>query len=114
MHTYKGERLPHEPTRVTVDGKPLDPRLDLRRHSPTGLEWGYSGSGPAQLSLAILAHHFGEPPRKEEPRTPSRAELLYQGFKSAVVAQWDGDVWTITSDEIEAVVQRLLVRKARP
>lgn len=42
---------------VTVDGEPLDLRLELRNHSPTGFDWGYCGSGPAQLALAILAHH---------------------------------------------------------
>lgn len=36
---------------VLVDGKPLElaPSLRLRRHSPTGFEWGYLGSGPASL-----------------------------------------------------------------
>jgi len=29
-------------------------RSDLFNHSPTGFEWGYGGSGPAQLALAIL------------------------------------------------------------
>ena len=29
-------------------------RLDLFNHSPTGFEWGYAGSGPVQLALAIL------------------------------------------------------------
>src|SRR5262245_1194599 len=33
----------------------LPARLDLRSHSPTGFEWGYGGSGPAQLALALLA-----------------------------------------------------------
>ena len=42
---------------VTVDGRRLNPRLDLWNHSPTGFEWGYCGSGPAQLALAILADH---------------------------------------------------------
>jgi hypothetical protein len=30
-------------------------RLDIVKHSPTGFEWGYGGSGPSQLALAILA-----------------------------------------------------------
>ena len=33
----------------------LNPRHDSGNHSPTGLEWGYSGSGPAQLALALAA-----------------------------------------------------------
>ncbi len=35
-------------------------RLDLMNHSPTGLEWGYGGSGPSQLALAILADATGD------------------------------------------------------
>lgn len=30
--------------------RPLGLRLDLAAHSPTGPEWGYAGSGPAQLA----------------------------------------------------------------
>ena len=37
---------------VTKDGRKLNPRLDLFNHSPTGFEWGYGGSGPAQTALA--------------------------------------------------------------
>lgn len=28
-------------------------------HSPTGLEYGYAGSGPADLALSILGHWYG-------------------------------------------------------
>ena len=38
---------------VTVDGVPLNPRRDLWNHSPSGFEWGYAGSGPAQLALGV-------------------------------------------------------------
>jgi hypothetical protein len=41
---------------VLVDGVKLDPKPSqkLRNHSPDGFAWGYPGSGPAQLALAIL------------------------------------------------------------
>ena len=41
---------------VRVNGKRLDPRPSQRlmNHSPDGFNWGYGGSGPAQLALAIL------------------------------------------------------------
>ncbi|HJT79504.1 MAG TPA: DUF6166 domain-containing protein, partial [Gemmataceae bacterium] len=58
MKTYHGMRTEAGCT-VTVeeDGQftTLPHRLDLRNHSPTGLEWGYAGSGPAQLALALAA-----------------------------------------------------------
>jgi hypothetical protein len=41
---------------VRVDGQPLDPRPSqlVWNHSPDGFAWGYAGSGPSQLALAIL------------------------------------------------------------
>ena len=41
---------------VFINGKELSPGRSqkLRNHSPDGFAWGYGGSGPAQLALAIL------------------------------------------------------------
>jgi len=52
-HTLKGEI---ETRTVWLDGKKLDPRRSqkYRNHSPDGFNWGYGGSGPAQLALAIM------------------------------------------------------------
>lgn len=57
---------------------PLPLRLDLRNHSPTGFAWGYNGSGPAQLSLALLAHATGD---------DEIALEFYQRFKDRVIAR---------------------------
>jgi hypothetical protein len=40
---------------VWLDGKKLDPEPSQKvmNHSPDGFNWGYCGSGPAQLALAI-------------------------------------------------------------
>ena len=73
---------------VTVDERRLKPRFDLRNHSPTGFEWGYPGSGPAQLALAILADHLGN---------NEQALNFYQRFKWAVVAGWPYCGWILTS-----------------
>lgn len=70
----------------------LDPRLDLRNHSPTGFSWGYPGSGPAQLALAILCHAL---------HCDERAEELYQEFKDAVVSRFDqNQPWRLTTDDV--------------
>jgi hypothetical protein len=92
MKIYKGKRL--EPAmnllgvKVTVNGKPLRHRV---RHSPTGFEFGYGGSGPADLALSILWNFLG--------KEPSR--ILYTDFKSRFVARWK-DEWEITSLEIQS------------
>lgn len=57
----------------------LEPRNDLYNHSPDGIEWGYAGSGPAQLALGILADAL------ESDRLAIR---LHQQFKFDWVAPW--------------------------
>lgn len=78
---------------VNRDGlaRPLNPRFDLRNHSPDGFQYGYGGSGPAQLALAMLADFYDD-------RTAKR---LYQQFKWDMIATlYQGDSWTITGDQI--------------
>lgn len=81
---YTGVPLVSCETRVDVRGSTscvvneLDPRLDLANHSPTGFSWGYEGSGPAQLSLALLADALED---------DERALKLYQPFKTAYIAK---------------------------
>ena len=48
-----------------------DSSLTIRTHSPDGFSWGYNGSGPAQLSLALCLELFGR----------EYAEKIYQDFK---------------------------------
>jgi len=91
-HVYTGSRQP-EGCVVLVDGESLEPRLDLVNHSPTGFEWGYLGSGPAQLALAMLAHHLGD---------DQQALELYQDFKVIVVANLPPVEWSISSAGVEA------------
>ena len=47
---------------VWLDGKLLDPKVSqaVRNHSPDGFSWGYCGSGPAQLALAIMLELTGQ------------------------------------------------------
>jgi hypothetical protein len=56
MKVFSGTRE-RERVRVTVEEQPLDPRIDLRDFKASGFEWGYEGSGPSQLALAILDKH---------------------------------------------------------
>lgn len=97
MKQYEGKRTGNglRLVRVVVgaDIRPLElgPSLKLRNHSPTGFEWGYGGSGPSQLALALLLDATG---REDD------ALCFYQDFKREVVASWV-DQWAITDDEIE-------------
>ena len=78
MKMYHGWRDANGTAHVNAELLPLDPRLDLANHSPTGFEWGYGGSGPAQLALALLADAVGS----------DRVALrLHQPFKWRFVAK---------------------------
>jgi hypothetical protein len=88
---YRGERTP-QGVNVTVNGRPLQ---HIVRHSPTGFEFGYGGSGPADLAYSILCDCIGK----------DMAELLYQRFKWAYVARW-GDSWEIGETEIREWIRR--------
>lgn len=89
MKIYQGGRS-LDGAVVTVDGKPLDPRFDLKRYSPAGFEWTYEGDGPRQLALALLADHLGD---------SGKALALTEPFMRDVVAELD-NAWRLTSDEI--------------
>ncbi len=67
-------------SQVKVDGKPLRPEASQQvwNHSPTGFSWGYHGSGPAQLALAILLLFTDQ----------RNAVRLHQDFKRDIVASW--------------------------
>jgi len=96
MKRYEGGRS-LDGAVVTVDGKPLDPRFDLRRLSPTGFEWTYEGAGPAQLALALLADHLSD---------DVRALALYEPFMRRVVAELDNS-WELSSADIETALAQL-------
>lgn len=66
----------------------LDPRYDLRCHSPDGFQWGYGGSGPAQLALAMVADATGD---------DELAFRTYQRFKAEILATLQEDSWTIAA-----------------
>lgn len=96
-HTYHGDRDPLGLAVVTVDHHQLDLRTDIRNHSPTGFEWGYAGSGPAQLALAILCYEFGE----------SVAVAWYQDFKHQVVAGFKREGFAFTSMDVVDWMQKV-------
>lgn len=97
MKRYEGRRKGGD-VEVTVNGLPLNPRFDLRSHSPIGFEWGYSGSGPAQLALALLADQIG---------SDNETLMLYQDFKRTVVARLPLHAWTLTSQQIWRAIEEL-------
>ncbi len=77
--------------------------LEIREHSPTGFGWGYAGSGPAQLALALLVDALGD---------AGLAQTQYQTFKHEIVSGWT-DTWQITAQQIQEFVVRASADVAR-
>ncbi len=80
--------------KLLPDGEPAklgpEPSQKLYNHSPDGFQWGYGGSGPAQLALALLL---------DATTDPEVAVTFHQAFKWNKVASW-GEKWSITRSEI--------------
>ena len=105
MKTYIGSRGPLGCGVLVEDQSGvfrLPVRLDLLYHS-SEFEWGYGGSGPAQLALAILADHIGD---------DTQAVELHQRFKQDVVAGWQGNHFRITGHDIDTWLRNAMRRQA--
>lgn len=95
MLKIQGRRTPRG-TRVTYEynnhGEVI---LDnVGTHSPTGFEWGYGGSGPADLAESILHLCVGI------GFLPPRARTHLTRFKWDIIAPL-GPQWVITEEAIK-------------
>lgn len=106
MKSYRGRRTEQGCEVVVEDegvSRPLPPRHDLRNHSPTGFEWGYSGSGPAQLALALAADALGD----------ERAQDVYQRLKFKLVGGLPKDGWVLTEDRVRSAAEAIEHERGR-
>jgi len=96
MATYRGDRT-IDGVQVTVDGRRLEERTDVKAYSANGFEWSYEGPEPRQLALALLCDHL---------RDPAKALPFVEPFMISVVANFDNE-WEMTSADIEAALAGL-------
>jgi hypothetical protein len=78
---------------------PLELRLELANHSITGPEWGYPGSGPAQLALAACALVVGD--------ERAMANGLYQRVRGAMFDGLRAEEWLLHAADLETLVLAL-------
>jgi hypothetical protein len=104
---FIGERAPDGRCRVYIEddtdaGAPrrrLKHRRNYHAHSPTGFEWGYAGSGPAELARALVSEVTGDP--EPSPR-------FYQTFKSRVVMGLGHQQWMLDEAAIRVQLEMIL------
>lgn len=96
---YRGERS-QDGVVVWVDGNPLNPRRDLANYADN-FDWGFRGSGAAQLAIAILADYARSIEMCDE-----LVQRIHQGFQAAVVAQFPYERWELDGEEVRRWVAR--------
>ena len=96
MKHYSGDRT-IDGVKVTVDGAPLDPCMNVMEFSKNGFEWSYEGPEPRQLALALLVDHLGD---------NAAAKAAVEPFMRAVVANF-GNEWEMSSDDLDLVLTAL-------
>lgn len=67
------------------------------RHSPTGLRWGYGGSGPSDLALNVLMHVTGD---------YAFADKHYQAFKAMFITRVHPDGGILNRGHIDSWVAK--------
>jgi Family of unknown function (DUF6166) len=94
-HLYSGTRRRDGTTLVSVNGRILDLRPDFRSQGVTTFDWGYDGrGGPAQLALAMLAHHFTD---------DERVRRHFEKFMRNLIRHLPAESWTVTGAQIDAI-----------
>ena len=87
---YTAIRGEDENTITVSDDKGTRPLRHIIYHSPTGMEWGYGGSGPSDLARSILADFAGI----------KVADTFYQDFKWDFIAKQPEEGFQIVGREI--------------
>lgn len=99
---YEGHRVGHESIVTRREHhlvRDLDPCLNVENHSPTGFSWGYGGSGPTQLALALAM---------DATRDADRALAVYKDLKRSLVAPLPQDKgWRMTQGDVLAAIDEL-------
>jgi len=105
-YTFIGKITPLNGREVIVrseDGTEaaLPVRDDLCNHVPIGFAWGYEGSRPAQLALAMLAYLYGD----------IQALRYYQSFKEDTLSELkQSEGWEMTAEQVDLRLEALKVR----
>ena len=94
----RGQRYSTNHAAITIDGQRLNwqDSLALRHHSQTGIEWGFPGSGPMQLALALLL----------EATDQDTALRYYIRFRDGVIARIATDSWATTTADLAKWLQQ--------
>lgn len=100
------ERTYHNPKgtiaiEVLVEHGGSIPLEHIVQHSPTGMTWGYYGSGPHDLALSILADYFQHVKNLKREEAIDRAGIYHHMFACDFVGGFK-DGWEVAASAITA------------
>ncbi len=101
---YRGWRSKGKCRVVICKGQQIASLTHVVRHSPDGFEWGYAGSGPADLARSILVHFRMHTRGVSRVEACAWADELYQEFKQHIVAVLPRERWTLDLSDVSAWV----------
>lgn len=76
----------------------LPPYLNVKNHSPDGFAWGYGGSGPSQLALAICIDALED---------TNRALKVYLDFKFNVIEKLSKHEFSFTKKYVLSQIEEI-------
>ncbi len=68
------------------------------------MEWGYAGSGPAQLALALAADVLGD---------DDKAQYVYQKLKFKLAGGLPHEGWVLTEGRIRSAIEAIEQKQGR-
>lgn len=86
--------------RPSAPGFSLNPRNDVFNHSPDGFQWGYGGSGPSQLALALTIDVLANGVSKPSREVIDQSLAVYQDVKRILIVPIQADEWTLTANDV--------------
>ena len=101
MKVYHGTQTEHGAAVVVEENgecRGLNPRHDLRCLSADGFDWNGSGSGPAQLALALAADVLGD---------DEKARDLYQRLRFKLISRLPPEGWVLTEGRIRTAIDAI-------
>ena len=85
---------------VEVNGAPLKEYQNVVDHS-VGFEWGYDGSGPAQLALAFVMEVYGD---------EALAKIVHQEVKRRIVSKLPERWWMVHESQVREIVDEFVAK----
>lgn len=100
MKTYAGITINGEElVLVQQPGKQIEHLEHHVRHSPDGFNWGYIGSGPAELARCILLDLYDE----------ATTDRVYHELMRTVISKFkQGETWELREEQVREFVETAL------